>query len=344
MTLDIFFKLLVLIAVVGAGWYAGRTPLMAGPEPVKAISTLAFYLLIPALLFRSMATVDLAHLPWATLLAFFGPTLLWVLVVYAAQRWQQGRKRPAQAPATGPSHADEGGGLGPSERDAATPATRSMMCSFGNTLQVGLPLVASLFGDAGLAIHVAIISLHALTLLTLATILAEVDMARARHAVVGGNLWDTVKQTVRNTLIHPVILPVVAGLCWNLVGLPVPQPMDEALQLLASGVVPLCLVMIGLSLAHYGIEGYARVAVACTVGKMLVMPAVVLVGAHWGMGLSGLPLTVIVLVASLPTGSNALLFAQRYQTQVPQATATIVVGTVAFAGLAPMWLQILSML
>lgn len=344
MTLDIFFKLLVLIAVVGAGWYAGRTPLMAGPEPVKAISTLAFYLLIPALLFRSMATVDLAHLPWATLLAFFGPTLLWVLVVYAAQRWQQGRKRPAQAPATGPSHADEGGGLGPSERDAATPATRSMMCSFGNTLQVGLPLVASLFGDAGLAIHVAIISLHALTLLTLATILAEVDMARARHAVVGGNLWGTVKQTVRNTLIHPVILPVVAGLCWNLVGLPVPQPMDEALQLLASGVVPLCLVMIGLSLAHYGIEGYARVAVACTVGKMLVMPAVVLVVAHWGLGLSGLPLTVIVLVASLPTGSNALLFAQRYQTQVPQATATIVVGTVAFAGLAPMWLQILSML
>jgi malonate transporter len=340
-TLDIFFKLLVLVAVVGAGWYAGRTPLMAGPEPVKAISTLAFYLLIPALLFRTMATVDLAHLPWATLLAFFGPTTAWVLVVYAYHRWRQQRASVAPTAPVGLP-----GGTHPAvhEREAATPATRSMMCSFGNTLQVGLPLVASLFGDAGLAIHVAIISLHALTLLTVATVLAEVDIARARHAVVGGNLWGTVKQTVRNTLIHPVILPVVAGMGWNLLGLPVPQPMDEALQLLASGVVPLCLVMIGLSLAHYGIEGYARVAVACTVGKMLVMPAVVLVAAHWGLGLSGLPLTVIVLVASLPTGSNALLFAQRYQTQVPQATATIVVGTVAFAALAPMWLQVLSLL
>jgi len=337
-TLDIFFKLLVLVAVVGAGWYAGRTPLMAGPEPVKAISTLAFYLLIPALLFRSMATVDLAHLPWATLLAFFGPTTAWVLVVYAAHRWQQG-----QAAQIHRAHGLDKP-LPVNEREAATPATRSMMCSFGNTLQVGLPLVASLFGDAGLAIHVAIISLHALTLLTLATVLAEMDVARTRHAVAGGNVWGTVKQTVRNTLIHPVILPVVAGLCWNLLGLPVPQPMDEALQLLASGVVPLCLVMIGLSLAHYGIEGYARVAVACTVGKMLLMPAVVLLVAHWGLGLSGLPLTVIVLVASLPTGSNALLFAQRYQTQVPQATATIVVGTVAFAALAPLWLQVLSLL
>ncbi len=332
MTLEILFKLLVLVAVVGAGWYAGRTPLMRGPEPVKAISTLAFYLLIPALLFRSVAKVDLAHLPWATLLAFFGPTTAWVLVVYAVHRWRQQRQ------------ARSGRSMDLNERDAAMPAARSMMCSFGNTLQVGLPLVASLFGDEGLVIHVAIISLHALTLLTIATVLAEVDTARARHAVVGGSLWGTVKQTVRNTLIHPVILPVVAGMGWNLLGLPVPQPMDEALQLLASGVVPLCLVMIGLSLAHYGIEGYARVAVACTVGKMLVMPAVVLAVAHWGLGLSGLPLTVIVLVASLPTGSNALLFAQRYQTEVPQATATIVVGTVAFAAVAPMWLQILSLL
>jgi hypothetical protein len=328
-TLDIFFKLLVLVAVVGAGWYAGRTPLMSGPEPVNAVSTLAFYLLIPALLFRSMATVDLAHLPWSTLLAFFGPTSAWVLVVYGLHRWRQA-KRSATSMLT--------------EADAAMPAARSMMSSFGNTLQVGLPLVASLFGDAGLAIHVAIISLHALTLLTLATVLAEVDIARARHAQVGGGLWTTVKQTVRNTLIHPVILPVVAGLSWNLLGLPMPQPLDEALQLLASGVVPLCLVMIGLSLALYGIEGYARVALACTAAKMIVMPAIVLVVAHWGLGLSGLPLTVIVLVASLPTGSNALLFAQRYGTQVPQATATIVVGTVAFAALAPLWLQVLSLL
>ncbi len=324
MTLAVFFKLLVLVAVVAAGWYAGRTPLMRGPEPVKAISALAFYLLIPALLFRTMATVDLARLPWSTLLAFFGPTTAWVCLAYLWSRWQQGPVND--------------------EAQAATAATRSMMCSFGNTLQLGLPLVASLFGDAGLAIHVAIVSLHALTLLTVATVLAEVDVARVRHAAAGGSLWVTVRQTVRNTLIHPVILPVVAGLAWNLLGLPVPEPMDEALRLLASGVVPLCLVLIGLSLAHHGIEGSVQVAVACTAGKMLLMPALVLCVAHWGLGLSGLPLTVIVLVASLPTGSNALLFAQRYGTQVPQATATIVVGTVAFAALAPFWLQVLSLL
>ena len=323
MTLAILFKLLVLVAVVAAGWYAGRTPLLRGPEPLKAFSTLAFYLLIPALLFRSVARVDLEHLPWATLLAFFGPATAWVLAVYLVHRWRQPR--------------------GVSEEEAAMPAARSMMYSFGNTLQVGLPFVAALFGDEGLSIHVAIISVHALTLLTLATILAEIDIARVRHAGTG-SLWLTVRQTVRNTIIHPVILPVLAGLAWNLAGLPMPEPLDEALKLLASGVVPLCLVMIGLSLAHHGIEGHVKVALSCTAGKMLVMPAVVLAVAHWGLGLSGLALTVIVLVAALPTGSNALLFAQRYRTQEAQATAAIVAGTVAFAALAPLWIQLLSLM
>lgn len=323
MTLAILFKLLVLVAVVAAGWYAGRTPLLRGPEPLKAFSTLAFYLLIPALLFRSVARVDLEHLPWATLLAFFGPATAWVLAVYLIHRWRQPQ--------------------GVSEEEAAMPAARSMMYSFGNTLQVGLPFVAALFGDEGLSIHVAIISVHALTLLTLATVLAEIDIARVRHAGTG-SLWLTVRQTVRNTIIHPVILPVLGGLAWNLAGLPMPVPLDEALKLLASGVVPLCLVMIGLSLAHHGIEGHVKVALSCTAGKMLVMPAVVLVVAHWGLGLSGLPLTVIVLVAALPTGSNALLFAQRYRTQEAQATAAIVAGTVAFSALAPLWIQLLSLM
>lgn len=320
MSLTVLVKLLVLIAVVAAGWYAGRTPLMRGPEPVKAISAVAFYLLVPALLFRSMARVDLAHLPWLTLLAFFGPAMLWLLLVYATHVW---RGMPG---------------------DPAGPSVRAIMCTFGNTLQVGLPLVAALYGDPGLEVVVAIISLHSLTLLTTSTVLAEIDQARAHHDGIAGRLWPTVRQTVRNTVIHPVILPVVAGLLWNLLGLPVPQPMDEALQILASGVVPLCLVLMGLSLALYGVKGYERVALLCAAGKMVLMPLLVGAVAYGAMGLRGVPLSVLVLLAALPTGSNALLFAQRYRSQMPEATATIVLGTVAYAALAPLWLYAVDLL
>ena len=114
------------------------------------------------------------------------------------------------------------------------------------------------------------------------------------------------------------------------------------LQLLGSAVVPLCLVLIGLSLAYYGVQGSVRGALGVTLLKLLVLPALVLVVAHWGFGLSGLPLSVLVMLAALPVGSNALIFAQRYQTMQAEATAAIVFSTLAFVLTAPLWLAVLG--
>lgn len=321
MSLPVFLKLLVLILVVGIGWWAGRTAFLRGPEPVRVISAVAFYLLAPALLFRATARIDLQHMPWRTLLAFFVPVLSWLLLVYLVQRLLRRAGDPAPA----------------------RPVVRALTASFGNNVQVGLPLIASLYGDAGLAIHVATISLHALLLLGLGTILVELDIARQRQtASTGGKLAATLRQTVRNIVIHPVILPVLLGFAFNLCGFNLPQPLDEALQLMGSGVVPLCLLLIGLSLAHHGVQGAVSPALWLSAGKMLVMPLGVWLTARFALHLSGIPLAVITLGAALPCGSNTLLFAQRYQTAEAETSAAIVVSTVAFALVAPVWLTVLG--
>ena len=320
MTSELWIKLLVLFMVVAVGWGAGRSRLLGGGDTVRAVSNLAFYLFTPALLFRATALIDFKTMPWGTLLAFFGPAIAWLLIVYAIN------KRRASA-------------------EPALPAVRAISASFGNTLHLGLPFVAALYGDAGLSIHVAIISLHALTLLSVTTLLVELDIARAAHRTgQGAKLLATLWQTARNTLIHPVILPVMAGLIWNLLGLPLWPLMDAGLQMLGSAVVPVCLVLIGLSLAHYGVKGAVPIAVKLTLAKMLCMPLLVLAVGHWGFGQSGVPLAVIVMGAALPVGSNALLFAQRYRTQEAQTTAAIVISTLAFVVIAPLWLTVLAKL
>jgi hypothetical protein len=107
-------------------------------------------------------------------------------------------------------------------------------------------------------------------------------------------------------------------------------------------VVPVCLVLIGLSLEHYGMGGASRPALVLVALKLLAMPALVFVVAHWGFGLAGVPLAVVVMMAALPVGSNALIFAQRYRSGEAEATAAIVVSTLAFTATAPMWLALLS--
>ena len=56
-----------------------------------------------------------------------------------------------------------------------------------------------------------------------------------------------------------------------------------------------------------------------------------------------MPLAVVVMMAALPTGSNALIFAQRYDT-LAQATTAIVFSTLAFAATATLWLGVLAWL
>ncbi len=227
----------------------------------------------------------------------------------------------------------------------AAPSVRAMSAGFGNTVQVGIPMAAALFGETGLAIHITLVSLHALTLLTMQTTLVETDLAREQVRSSGsGGLWSTLRSTVRNTVIHPVVLPVIAGLVWNLLGLPLPGVVDELLQMLGQAVVPLCLVLIGISLAYYGIGGAARAALIISAVKLLLIPLLVLVFAHWGLGLNGIALAVVVMAAALPVGSNPLIFAQRYGTLQAETSTAIVVSTVAFALTAPLWLLVLAWL
>ena len=325
MSIAVFFKLLAIFGVVGLGWFAGRMRWLGderqGADPARTLSNAAFYIFIPALLFRTTSRIDFTTLPWGLLAAFFGPVLVMLLGVYA---WQRRLHRDRGLP-------------------VAAPSVRAISCTFGNTLQIGVPMASALFGEAGLGLHITIISLHALTLLSVLPNLVELDIARA-HRDQATNLLRTLRTTARNTIIHPVVLPVLSGLAWNATGLKLPPVADEVLETLGTAVVPLCLVLIGMSLAYYGVRGAARGAVMLSLMKLLALPALVLAVAHWGFGLHGLPLAVVVMAAALPVGSNALIFSQRYETLEAEATAAIVFSTFAFVLTAPVWLAILAML
>ena len=323
MSAQVFVKLFAIFAVVAIGWGAAKSGRLGSGDPARVLAGAAFYVFVPALLFRTSARIDFARLDVRILLAFFLPTLAVMGLVYLFLRL---RREAGSAP--------------------AAPSVRAITASFGNAVQVGIPLAAALYGEAGLALHITLVSLHALILLTVLTALVELDLARAaRDAAAGGQrLLRTLATTARNTVIHPVILPVLAGLAWNASGLAIPGFADEILATLGQAVVPLCLVLIGVSLALYGIKGAVQGAVALSLVKLIVQPLAVLALARFVLGLTGVPLAIVVLMAALPVGSNALIFAQRYQTLPGEVSTAIVLSTLAFVATAPLWIALLQAL
>ena len=320
MSLDVFVKLLGIFAVVAIGWGAAKSGKLGAEEGSRVLSAAAFYVFVPALLFRTTARIDFHRLDIRVVVAFFAPTLALVTVVYTALRL---RARAGAA--------------------AAEPSVRAITSSFGNAVQIGIPLAAALFGEAGLALHLTVVGLHSLTLLTVLTALVELDLARANPGLGDGRarLLRTLATTVRNTVIHPVVLPVLAGLAWNLSGLALPGLVDEILGTLGRAVVPVCLVLIGVSLAHHGLRGALRAATLLAAVKLAVHPLAVLLFARYAVGLDGVALAIVVMLAALPVGSNALIFAQRYRTLPAETSTAIVLSTLAFVVTAPLWLAIL---
>jgi malonate transporter len=326
MTAAIAYKLLAIVLIVGLGYIVGRLRWLgsAEAEPARVLSNAAFFIFAPALFFRTTARLDPAELPWPTLFAFFVPVVALMLAVYGVQRW---RRAALGLP-------------------VAAPAVRAITVTFGNSVQIGIPLAAGVFGEVGLGIHLALVSVHALVLLLVVTTLVELDLARerARENAGGGSLHSVLLSTLRNAVIHPVVLPVLAGMAWQATGVPLPGMVDEVLVVLGSAVVPLCLTLIGMSLAYLGFPRSLRGALSLSALKLLLQPALVLLVA-WGVfGLRGLPLQVVVVLAALPAGSNALMFAQRYRAQEAETTAVNVISTLAFVLTAPAWLALLHTL
>ncbi len=339
---DAATKLLAIFLVVAGAWIVGRLRwLGAAPhpdhariaglgggagvhDPARVLANAAFYIFIPALLCLTTARLDMATLPWHTLLAFFVPVQLLLFGLYGLHRYRQ-RHRPG-AP-------------------AALPTVRTITSIFGNTAQVGIPIVTALYGAEGLGLHVTLMGLHGLTLLSTLTVIVEMDLARARvRDARAPSIAAMAFTTLRNTIIHPVVLPLLVGWLWNLSGAPIPAVIEDVLELLSLGVVPVSLVVIGLSLAYYGLAPRLGPSVGFAVVKLLLQPAFVLLVAHWGFGLAGLPLSIVVLMGALPVGANALIFAQRYETHEAESATAIVISTFCYAFTLPFWLFVLGRL
>ena len=307
-------SLFPVVLLIAAGYLAGRRRWIGG-NAVKDLSNLIFLLLAPALLFRAMSTVHVQELSLKPVAAYFIASGL----LFAGTLAWRGFNR--------------------------TGAVLALANTYSNTVMIGIALIGLAYGEAGMVVLLTLISLHSLVLMTSATVVLELAVAR-EHAVSGAerrSMARTVGRALRNAIIHPVPLPIIAGLLFAQTGLVMPEVIDKPIQLLGQAFGPVALVMVGITLALTPIGRHWRGALVQALVKNLVHPLLVaLIG--WLLGVRGIPLTVMVVAAALPIGANVFLFSQRYRSAEDLVTASVAVSTVLALGtltLVMVWVQFL---
>ena len=290
--------LLPVVLLIFIGFVAGKAGLIRG-EAVRDLSNLVFLVLTQALLFRTMSSVHIERLDFKSTALYYAVAAAFFLVLLFAQ--------------------------GLSSRSAVL----ALAAIFSNTLMIGVPLVSLAYGEAGLVHLFTLISMHALVLLTFATVVLELLVAREAAQAGSGaprHMLATVAQAVKNAIIHPVPLPILAGLLYAQTGWGLHPVVAHPLKLLGDAFGPVALVLVGVTLAHAAIGAQLRGALVISLLKTVLHP-LLMVAAGWLFGLRGMPLAVMVVAASLPVGANVFLFSQRYRKAEDIVTASVAVST-----------------
>ena len=211
----------------------------------------------------------------------------------------------------------------------------ALVAAFPNTGFMGVPLLVALLGPK--AAGPAIVSILADLLITtsLCIALSRLDGADEHGAA------KAAKNALKGVAMNPMPWAILAGALTSAVNLVLPKPVEQTLGMLADAASPVALFTIGAVLARSQIltaKGHAEPLrlgdyLPIALIKLILHPLLVLlVGAtaiHLGVPLSKFALTIIVLVAALPSASNVAMLAERYDADSARVARIILVTTAA---------------
>lgn len=264
----------------------------------RGLSLFVFNLAIPALLFKTVATMGAQQgAPWELWLAFFGGLgITWVAAALVS------RVVPSL---------DVSGG-----------AAASMAAGFGNLALLGTPLALSHFGQQVAIPLGMILSIHA-PILWFTAMLHRALFQTTGGFSIGKTAWDL----FRNLATNAIVLGLLAGTLWRLTGWGLHPVFGTMLGMLADASVPTALFALGVSLAGYSLKGSWSGMFTLIGLKMVLMPFLVFILVHYVVSIPPLWGHVAILFAAMPTGANAFLFSQRNNEATAAVSGAIALGT-----------------
>nr|WP_305794429.1 AEC family transporter [Halomarina rubra] len=284
--------MLYLLVVLGLG-VAGRSVGLLTDRRADLLTTVAFYVALPALVFGSTAGQDLGEVLEPRLVVGYWTVLFAVVAV----GWVVHRR----------------------ESSSAVRSVAVVQSYHGNLGFLGLPIVAAAFGSG-------VVTAKASLLLGVGA-LTQVPLTLGVFAFLTDAETD-LRAEVRGFLTNPVLLSLGAGLAVAALGVPVPEPVSAGLGVLAELALPVALLAIGASLS-FDRDAVDRSTVGSVVAvKMLVMPAVALL-VFWALAADPSTTRAGVVMLAMPTAVSTFVYASELGGDADLASTNVFVTTVA---------------
>jgi len=302
--LSILLVTVPFFALVLCGYIATHRAFLP-QAAIPGLNTFVLYFALPCMLYRFGANTPVAELLDGSLVAVY---LLCALIMVAFTITVTRNRRIGW-------------------NDASFGA---LVAAFPNTGYMGVPLLVALLGAqaAGPAIVTIVVDLLVTSSLCIA--LSRLDSADSHGVKVAA------KNALKGVALNPMPWAIVLGALSSGMDLTLPAPVIQTLGLLADAASPVALFTIGAVLARsqmnsvetIPLKDYVPVALIKLVLHPLLVALVGLSAIQLGVPLQPFALTVIVLVAALPSASNVAILAERFGADNGRIARIILLSTV----------------
>lgn len=207
-------------------------------------------------------------------------------------------------------------------------------CLFANSLILGFAITERAYGAQALSNNLMIIAFHAPFCYIIGIISMEIAKA--------GGKADGIKprKILVDIFSNVLIIGIIAGFAANIMGLQLPEYIDDTLKMIVSTALPLALFAIGGVLYRFKPEGDSKTILFICAVSLLLHPIIV-----WSIGklvsLDQMAFRSAVLTASMAPGVNGYIFANMYGRARRVAASSVLVGTGISALSIWVWLEIL---
>ncbi|MEO5606667.1 MAG: AEC family transporter [Polaromonas sp.] len=286
-------------ALVLCGYVAARRALLP-QAAIPGLNIFVLYFALPCMLYRFGASTPIAQLLDGSLIAVYLLCAL-LIVGFTVAVTLHRANRPRR-------------GVG--WNDAAFGA---LVAAFPNTGFMGVPLLVALLGAAAAGPIIVTIAVDMVVTSSLCIALSRMDSAGAH------GMARAVRLALKGVLVNP--LP------WSIA---LPAPLMGTVSLLADAASPVALFTIGAVLARSQMNSdkrppavrYVPIVFIKLVLHPLLVGAVGLGAIALGLPLERFVLTVLVLVAALPSASNVAMLAERFGADNGRIARIILLSTV----------------
>ena len=281
--------ILSIILMIAIGYVLKRMDFLS-VDNVGSLNDIVIYILLPCMIFSAIYSADLSLIPKLGILPFviLASSFITGLISYVIlKRFNLSDKKLWSVLVT---------------------------VMIANTAFMGYPVNLGIYGNDGLlnAIFCDIATMVIFLILSFVLVLK-----------FGGSA----KKAVKKIALFPTLWAIILGIALNLANISIGPVLDNTINYLGNGTIPLIMLSLGISIDLSGLTRSRTMIIFSSIMKLAVFPLAAFIIVYF-LGLVDLQHNVSIIEAAMPSGMLSLILSITYNLDYELTSDCILVNTV----------------